>query len=87
MTRVLPIRSVSSAWPSTLLILWDAGVVQVLALEQDPCAAGMLGEPAHLGQGARPAGVVAVQGGELGDERRVVQGVAVRAVEARPGRR
>ena len=44
-TRVLPIRLASRAWPSTLLILCDAGVVEVFALEQDPRAAGVLGQP------------------------------------------
>ena len=48
-----------------------AGVVEVLALEQDPRAAGVLGEPRHLGDRAGPAGVVALQPVELGEERRV----------------
>ena len=48
-----------------------AGVVEVLALEQDPGAAGVRGEPRHLGERAGPAGVVAQQPVELGVERGV----------------
>jgi hypothetical protein len=48
-----------------------ARVVEVLALEQDPGAAAVLGEPLHLGDRARPAGVVALQPVELGEEGRV----------------
>ena len=47
-----------------------AGVVEVLALEEDPHAPGVLGEALGLGQQRRPAGVVLVQlrdlRGELG---------------------
>jgi hypothetical protein len=48
-----------------------AGVVEVLALEQDPGTAGVLGELGHLGDRAGPAGVVALQPVELGEEGRV----------------
>src|SRR5919199_2400250 len=48
-----------------------AGVVEVLALEPDARPAGVLGEPGHLGDRARPAGVVTLQRGELLDEGRV----------------
>ena len=54
-----------------------AGVVEVLALEQDPRAAGVLGEPARIGDGARPPGVGRQQAGQLGLERRVVPGLLV----------
>ena len=43
-----------------------AGVVEVLALEQDPRAAGVLAEPRGLGERAGPAGVVRQQVVELG---------------------
>ena len=48
-----------------------AGVVEVLALEEDPGAAGVLGEPGHLGERAGAAGVVDQQVVELGGERGV----------------
>jgi hypothetical protein len=48
-----------------------AGVVEVLALEQHPGAAAVLGELRDVGQRARPAGVVALQPGELLEEGRV----------------
>lgn len=54
-----------------------AGVVEVLALEEDPGAPGVLGEPRHLGEGAGPAGVVDHQVVELGREGRVVLGLLV----------
>lgn len=54
-----------------------AGVVEVLALEEDPGAAGVLGEPRHLGEGAGPAGVVDHQVVELGREGRVALGLLV----------
>ncbi|CAM5312182.1 hypothetical protein SHIRM173S_11306 [Streptomyces hirsutus] len=50
--------------------LVGAGVVEVLALEEDPGTAGVFGEPGHLGEGTRAAGVVDQQvvefAGELG---------------------
>ena len=49
-----------------------AGVVEVLALEQDARPARVLGEPARVGDGRGTAGVVALQAVELGEERRVV---------------
>ena len=45
-----------------------AGVVEVLALEQDPGAAGVLGEALRLGQRAGPPGVVLLQVAQLGQE-------------------
>lgn len=54
-----------------------AGVVQVLALEEDPGATGVLGEAGHLGEGARPAGVVDHEVVELGREGRVALGLLV----------
>src|SRR5690606_15023221 len=58
-----------------------AGVVEVLPLEDDPGPARVLGEPRHLGDDARAAGVGAVQLGELGLEGRVVAQLAPRGVE------
>ena len=46
-------------------------MVEVFALDPDARPAGVLGEPRHLGDRARPAGVVPLQRGELLDERRV----------------
>ncbi len=53
------------------------GVVEVLALEEDPRAAGVLGEACHLGQGAGPARVVHHQFVELGGEGGVGLGLVV----------
>ena len=50
-TRCLPMRLASSAWPSTLLILCEPGVVEVLALEQQR-AAELGGEPLAPRRGA-----------------------------------
>ena len=56
-----------------------AGVVEVLALEEDPHAAGVLGEALGLGQQRGPAGVVLVQlrdlRGELGVRLGFLEGV------------
>ena len=51
--------------------LVGAGVVEVLALEEDARAPGVLREPRHLGQDRGPAGVRAQQVRELVPERRV----------------
>ena len=58
-----------------------AGVVQVLALEQDPGPTRVLGQPGGLGEDARPAGVGALQVVQLGRERRVGLGRAVGGVQ------
>ena len=58
-----------------------AGVVEVLALEQHPRAAGVLGEAARLGHRAGPPGVRREQAGQLGLERVVVAGLLVRRRE------
>ncbi len=55
-----------------------AGVVEVLALEQDARAAGVLGELGHIGQRRGTAGVVAQQAGEFGAEGRVGLGLVER---------
>lgn len=54
-----------------------AGVVQVLALEEDPGATGVFGEPGHLGEAARAAGVVDQEVVELAGELGVVLGLVV----------
>jgi hypothetical protein len=46
MMRCLPMRRASRIWPSVLLILWDAGVRQVLPLQVDRDAARRLAQPA-----------------------------------------
>jgi hypothetical protein len=58
-----------------------AGVVEVLALEEDAGAAGVLGKPAGVVQPRRAADVVGEELGELGLERGVAAGVAVGGVE------
>jgi hypothetical protein len=52
-------------------------VVQVLPLEEDPPAAGVLGEPRHLGERARAPGVVDEPILELRDERGIGLGLLV----------
>ena len=64
-----------------------AGVVEVLALEQDPRPARVLGEPSGVGQRRRAAGVVALQAVELGEELGVGAGLVVGRRRARPARR
>ena len=56
MTRDLPSRRVSSAWPSALLILWAPVWLEVLALEVQPQVAGCPTGPALQlrGQPIRP---------------------------------
>ena len=61
--------------------LVGAGVVEVLALEQDPGAADVLGEPVGVVEQARHAGVLAQDRVELGAERRVGHGLAPGGVE------
>ena len=58
-----------------------AGVVEVLALEDDARPTAVRGEPRHLGDDARPAGVGAVQPGELVLELGVDRGLLARLVE------
>ena len=64
MTRVLPIRRVSRAWPSTLRILW-APVWSRSSRLSRIAAADLLGEPGRLVERARQSGVLAADGGEL----------------------
>ncbi len=63
-----------------------AGVVEVLALEDDPGAATVLGEARHLGDDAGPAGVGALQPLELADELGVDDGLAPDLLELLEGR-
>src|SRR5690606_18182423 len=63
-----------------------AGVVEVLALEEDPRAAGVLGEPLHLGERRRATGVGVQQTTELGLERRIGDRLLVRDGEFVDGR-
>ena len=58
-----------------------ARVVEVLALEDDACPAGVRSEPGHLGDDARPTRVRPVQPGELADELRIDLGLLVLRVE------
>ena len=58
-----------------------AGVVELVALEVDPGAAEMRGEPLGEIERARPAGVVGEPGVELGPERRIVPGRVVGLLE------
>ena len=57
--------------PEDIIDLVRSGVVEVLALEQDPGATGLGRELRHVGQRGRPAGVVAQQPGQLAGEVRV----------------
>ena len=67
-TRVLPMRLRQQRLAEHVVDLVRAGVVEVLALEQDPRAARVLGEPLGVGQRRRAAGVVALQAVELVEE-------------------
>ncbi len=58
--------------PEHVVDLVRAGVVEVFPLEQDPRAAGVLGEPGGLGQQRGASGVVAQQVVELGEILRIV---------------
>jgi hypothetical protein len=62
-----------------------AGVVEVLALEDDPGSASMLGEARHLGDDARAAGVGAVEAIELGQELGVDHGLLAGLIELLEG--
>jgi hypothetical protein len=62
--------------PEHIVDLVRAGVVEVLALEQD-ARPGVLGQPLGLGQQRGPVGVGAQPVGELGVELRVVLGLLV----------
>lgn len=55
-----------------------AGVVQILALEEDARTTGVLGEPRHLGDRGRAAGVRAEQMRQLGPELRIGDRLLVR---------
>ena len=63
--------------PQHVVDLVAAGVVEVLALEQDARAADLGGQPRGVGQRARPAGVVGRQVVQPGQEVRVAAGLAV----------
>ena len=80
MTRGLPIRLVSSAWPSTLRILCAPVWLRSSRLSRIR-APGLRREPGGVVEHARRAGVVAQQPVELGLERLVGQRVAVGRVE------
>ena len=73
MTRGLPIRSVSRAWPMRVVDLVGAGVVEVLALEVDVRAAALFAQPLGVIERRRPADVVLQQRGELGLKRGVLR--------------
>ena len=60
---VLPIRRVSSAWPSTLLILCEPVCARSSRLSRTRQPPGLGGEPRHLGEQRRPARVVAQEVG------------------------
>src|SRR6478609_9493771 len=80
MTLVLPIRLVSSAWASTLLILCDPVWLRSSRLRMTR-APPQCAEPRHLGDDARPAGVGEVQPGQLVDELGVDRGLLAGLVE------
>ena len=80
MTRDLPIRLGQQGLAEHVVDLVGPGVVEVLALEDDPRSPGVLGEPRHLGD-ARPAGVGAVQPLQLTDELGVHHGLEADLVE------
>ncbi len=63
--------------PQHIVDLVGTGVVEVLALEEDPGAARVFGEPRHLGQGAGAPGVVGHQVVQLDREGRVRLGLLV----------
>ena len=69
-TRVLPIRLVSSAWPSTLRILWAPVWLRSSRLSRIR-APDLLREPLGDVERARQPGVLAQDRVELGDEGRV----------------
>src|SRR5699024_1483326 len=64
--------------PEHVVDLVRAGVVEVLALEEDPHPAGVRGELRHLGDRAGPSGVVPVQGGQPSRELGVPLGLLPR---------
>ncbi len=80
MSRVLPMRRASSAWPMTLLSLCEPVWARSSRLSRTRTPEP-LGQPAALGDRRGPAAVVAQQGVELGVERRVGPGVAERTLE------
>ena len=80
MTRRLPMRWASSAWPSTLLILCEPVWFRSSRLSSTRHAE-LLRQAARLGEGRGPAGVVAQQAVELGAERRVGPRLAERRLE------
>ncbi|MDQ1113646.1 hypothetical protein QE418_003094 [Microbacterium testaceum] len=54
--------------PQHVVDLVRAGVVEVFALEEDACAAGVLGETRYLGEHRRAARIVVQQSAQLGVE-------------------
>ena len=81
MTRCLPIRTVSSAWPSTLLILCEPVWARSSRLSRmrAPPARSVSRLASVIGVG-RP-GVAGEQAVELGDERRIAPGRGVLGVQ------
>ena len=86
-TRVLPIRLVSSAWPSTLLILCEPVWLRSSRLSRIRAPPACSRQPRRVGQRRRPAGVVALQPVQLGEEVRVAPRLLVGRRSARPARR
>ena len=83
--RGLPIRWASSAWPSTLLILWEPVWLRSsrLSSRRRPSCSPRLW---HSVSGRRPAGVVAQQRVELGAEGGIGPGVAEGRLQLLAGR-
>src|SRR5690606_40790234 len=67
-----PISLGEQRFPDRVVDLVGAGVVQVLALEQNARAAQLVGEPVRRGDGGRAAHIVAQQARVLGEELLVV---------------
>ena len=67
-----------------LLILWAAGVIEILALEHH-AATGLGAKSGRLGQRRGPAHVLLQQPVEFGPEAGVVTGSIIKERQARPG--
>ena len=57
--------------PEHVVDLVRAGVVEILALEEQPCSPGVLAHPGRLEQRRGPAGVIPLQAVEFVEERRI----------------
>ena len=76
-TRVLPMRLVSSAWPSTLLILCEPVWLRSSRLSRIRAPPACSASFSRVGERRRAAGVVAVQAVELVEELAVAAGLVV----------